>query len=383
MYKIGVLLPRSTFYPSMSFDIAEGIKAGFKHLNREDIEIAIENIGFGAEKQVCYQAAENLLLKENVQIVVAYVGQRTAQLLRPLFISANRLLIVLDAGANMPQEWPSSNNIIFHSLQDSLCCWMSAKLASRDGNKTGGMVTGYYDGGYLHTLAITQSFVNGGNTITFNHATGYTDTDFSMEGLSQHLEKNPDACLLSLFSGDFAEWYFAGLQEHIQDENPKIYTSSFLLEESMLAKVPYPNKQIKGVVAWSKELENKQNHDFIAEIEDLGRDATIFSLIAWEAAYLTVECIRLLDENKKKVNLAIQQLSNFQFEGPRGLIRFDSKSNHTLSPLYEAEIIADENGMSKLKIIGELKNLDTEFEEMKQLDLNGVVSGWFNSYACI
>jgi len=383
MYKIGVLLPRSTFYGSIGFDIAEGIKAGFKHLQREDIEIVIENIGFGSEKQLCYQAAENLLLKADVQIVVAYLGQRMAQLLRPLFMSANRLLVVLDAGANMPQEWPVSNNIIYHSLHDSLCCWMSSKLAIRDGHKKGGMVTCYYDGGYLHTFGISQSFVNDGGEITFNHATGYTKDAFSMAELDSHLEKNPDSCLLSIFSANYTQWFFEKLNDSVKDKNPKIYASSFMMEENMLSQLNFPDLDVKGVVSWSKELQNEQNKYFLESMENIGREANLFSLIAWESTSLIIECVKLLDENSKKVASAVQHLKTFSFESPRGKITFDTKSMHSLSPLYEAALIEDETGMSKLKIVQELKEVEKEFGIMQQIELNGVISGWYNSYTCI
>src|SRR3989338_2192712 len=101
MPKIGVLLPRSSYY---------------------------EIIGFGADKNSVYRAAERILLDENIAVVFAYLTQRSAQLLRPLFMAANRLLIVLDAGANLPQEWPTTPNILYHSLHNSLGAWLSGKM---------------------------------------------------------------------------------------------------------------------------------------------------------------------------------------------------------------------------------------------------------------
>ena len=108
MQTIGILLPRSTYYQTIGFDLFEGLRSGLRHLGRSDIKIITENIGFGAEKQQCYRSAEKLLLEENVSVVIAYIGHRTAQLLRPLFLAANKMLIVLDAGANLPNEWPAA-----------------------------------------------------------------------------------------------------------------------------------------------------------------------------------------------------------------------------------------------------------------------------------
>jgi len=51
MSQIGILIPRSTFYETVGFDMFEGLRSGLKHLGREDIKIFSENIGFGTDQQ--------------------------------------------------------------------------------------------------------------------------------------------------------------------------------------------------------------------------------------------------------------------------------------------------------------------------------------------
>lgn len=383
MEKIGVLLPRSTFYASMSFDIVEGLRAGFKNAGRDDIELVIENIGFGAEKQVCYQAAENLLLKEDVQIVIAYLGHRMANLLRPLFTSANRLLIVLDSGANLPQEYPPSDHIIYHSLHDSLCCWMSSQLAIRDEYQEGGMLTCYYDGGYLHTLAITKSYVENGGTIKFNHATGNDNNSFSMDELSTHIANYPKASFLALFSADYTQSFFDKIPHSVIAQQTPVYTSAFMMEESALTQMPFPKIPAKGVVPWSRSIQNKENERFIHLLDEVGKEANYFSLIAYESIPLVLECMKLLIENKKRVSVATQGLKDFTFDSPRGKVYFHHTSKHTLSNLYEAELIACENSMTKVKIVDEITDVSSQFDKMYNLELNNTLSGWYNSYTCI
>ena len=211
MRSIGILLPRSTFYATISFDIFEGFRSALKHLGREDLTIVSENIGFGAEKQECYRAAEKLLLHENVPVVFAYIGHRTAQLLRPLFMAANRLLIVLDAGSHLPHEWPSSPNIFYHSLHNALGAWLAGEMAVKHGHQQAGMVSGFYDGGYLQTYALTTGFKTRHTDLVFNHATGYKREEFSLLPLKSQMQIYPQACLLTLFSGDFVQWFLEEL----------------------------------------------------------------------------------------------------------------------------------------------------------------------------
>src|SRR5690606_28766694 len=97
------------------------------------LKIVSENIGFGADKQQCYRAAENLIFNHDVDVIVAYIGQRMAQLLKPLLLSCNKLLLVLDSGANLPQEHPECPNIVYLSLHNALGAYLSARLAIKDG----------------------------------------------------------------------------------------------------------------------------------------------------------------------------------------------------------------------------------------------------------
>src|SRR4051794_32562428 len=125
MQTIGLLLPRSTYYTGLSFDLFEGVRFSLNFLEREDIRVVTENIGFGTDKQLCYKAAEELIMHQNATVVLAYIGHRMAQVLKPLFQASNRLLIVLDAGANVPHEWPETPNIIYHSLHNSFGSWLT------------------------------------------------------------------------------------------------------------------------------------------------------------------------------------------------------------------------------------------------------------------
>ena len=383
MKKIGLLLPKSTYYSTIGFDLFEGLKSNLKKIGLEDLKIVTENIGFGADKQQCYRSAEKLLLDENADLVVAYIGHRMAELLRPLFLATNKILIVLDAGANMPQEWSVCPNIIYHSLHNSLGAFLSSKLAVKKGYKTGGMITGYYDGGYLQTYSLSKSFENEGGKICFNHATGYNEEDFTMEPLTSYLDSYPDSAFLSLFSGDYVQWYFEKIKNLFNDTNIPIFLTPFGFEETMLKNAICPSNNIHGIAAWSKNIINPENKAFIEEIESLGKTPNIFTLLGWESAELVKKVAFLLETNTHNISKVIDGLNEFQFKSPRGLIRFYSKHNQTIAPLYEASILPDDNGKCAVKINTVIENTDQHFDDLYSQELEGVTSAWYNSYVCI
>ncbi len=382
MQNIGILLPRSSYYETIGFDLYQGLKSGLQQLGREDIRIVSENIGFGADRQQVYRSAEKLLLEENVSIVFAYIGHRTAQLLRPLFMSANRLLIVLDAGANLPQEWPVSPNVFYHSLNNALGTYMASQRAVREGFKQGAMVTGYFDGGFLHTFAYDKGLTDAGGEVAFNIATGYTETDFNLDALTDHVKNHPNAFLLPIFSGDFALWFYRDLKKLFPEKLPQIYASPFSLEEVMLAQCAFPGQGIRGIATWSKHLENPENKLFLETISETGREPNLFSLLGWEAATLALEALKNMAAHKNNARLVGESLKQFSFQSPRGNVVFQAPMQTSIAPLYEAEIVNDGNDHCTLHITGEAFGYMEAFDKMVSHALENNISGWFNSYTC-
>lgn len=383
MKKIGILLPKSTYYATIGFDIFEGIKTKLQQIHGSEIKIITENIGFGADKQQCYRSAERLLLDENVDIIVAYIGHRTAQLLRPLFLAANKILVVLDSGANLPQEWSVCPNIVYLSLHNALGASLTAQLAVDKGHTVGGLVTGYYDGGYLHTYSISKSFEIAGGSIGFNHATGYKEEDFTMQPLMEHLENYPNAALLTLFSGDFIQWYFAKIKNSMLEKKASIFLSPFGLEESMLEDADFPGGNVQGIAAWSKKIENVENATFIKSLESVGKTPNLFSLLGWEAATFVSKILSLLEHNNNNIGNTISDLDSYSFESPRGNITFLAKYNYTVAPLYEVNMVANDTGNCAIEIVNTIENTSDAFEKLFGLDIGETNSAWYNSYVCI
>lgn len=385
MQKIGILLPRSTYYSSIGFDLFEGLQSGLQHLKRNDTTVVCDNIGFGTDQQQCYRIAESMLLQDGVSVVFAYISHKTAQLLRPLFLASNKVLIVLDSGANLPHEWPESSNTLFHSLHNSLGSWLSAGEATEQGHNKAAMVTGYYDGGYLHTYATYLGFTAGGGNIAYNHATGYTRTDFSMEKLKHWFSEQSETCLLSPFSGDFVQWYFEELNLHFSSLYPEVFMPPFGMEEMMLSETRFPDHNIQGIAAWYKNNPRKENQEFCTALTQKGKTPNLFSLLGWEASILGIKAIDLMAENNHNGKEVCGQLLNYSFESPRGHVFFHAPTKTTLSSMYQSVIKPDNTEHCALKIIRELPTeliLDT-YENMVNTPLENAISGWHNSYTCI
>ncbi|MDI9308850.1 MAG: ABC transporter substrate-binding protein [Limnohabitans sp.] len=384
MNKIGLLLPRSTFYNNINLEIFDGLKQALKSKNSQtEVKLIVENIGFGTDKQQIYRAAERLILEEDIKIIVAYIGHRAAQLLRPLLLATNSILVVLDAGAHLPQEYSTCPNIVYHSLHNSLGAWLAAQKAMNDNHTKGGLITGYYDAGYLQTYSMTKGYLMAGGEIVFNHATGFKPEDFTMAPLKEFSKAFPKSALLSLFSADFTQWYFNELKENLKEEDFTVYLSPFALDENILAQTNHPDKKIFGVAAWLKNLDNDENKIFTNTFNSLEKNTSIFSLLAWECASLITIISDIITQEGNSISNLPKLLGSFTFESPRGTVSFHEKTNTTLSPLYEVEVVKTNEDKCKLKLLSKIEDTHSPFETISTLELNDSISAWHNSYTCI
>ena len=229
----------------------------------------------------------------------------------------------------------------------------------------------------------TYSLEENGGKIAFNHATGYKEEDFTIAPLKDHLEKFPNSALLSLFSGDFVHWYFEAIKNSFEEQNIPIYLPPFGLEEMMLADAEYPGDNIKGIAAWSKKIDSEENKIFIETITAANRTPNIFSLLSWESASLALKVIELIDLSKNNMTQIASGIKSFTFKSPRGTIYFDSKTNTSISPLYNSTIIPNSQGKCEIKIESIVNDVSEHFQKLTNQNLNNSTSAWYNSYTCI
>jgi branched-chain amino acid transport system substrate-binding protein len=132
-----------------------------------------------------------------------------------------------------------------------------------------------------------------------------------------------------------------------------------------------------------KKINSTENKIFLETITSAGRIPNLFSLLSWESAAISLKVIELMDEHKNNMSQIAIGLQSFEFEGPRGRIFFDSKTNTSIAPLYNASIIATNEGKCEVQIESETTDVLEHFEKLTTQELNSSTSAWYNSYACI
>jgi branched-chain amino acid transport system substrate-binding protein len=375
--KIGLLLPRSVVYPSMAFDIADGIKSAVKQYGITDAVFTSHNIGVAAKDEEIYARCEQVLM-EDADVVVAYINPHTAEYIHPLFASSNKLLLVLDSGFHFPSPKVRLTHAFFISLQGNLSCRIASRLAIQNDCKDVAFTCSFFDAGFRSSYAFHNGITENGGNILYNHVTALHKQEFTVQPLFENMEAKEIKGILASFCGDMAEDFFREGAALGLFEKYKIFGSPFMAEELWLDKLPYPGGDFTAVVPWARSLDLKENNIFLEQLNKPGK-ANVFSMIAWEAGMI----IAGLSSSGEEM---IKEIETGTWNSPRGLIKTDASNHQIDTPLYIATVEKNEaTGNCRLKINGEVPFIDEERKKL-QHDIDsfeGSANCWFNAYPCL
>lgn len=370
--RIGLLLPRSTDYPAMGFDILDGLRAHLHLLGIPDPLLITENIGFGDDQQFCYAKAEKLLLQDDVLLLIAYSNIQNAEPLYQMAQSSGRAFLFLDAGMQtatidrIPNNW-------FLNLQGIDACFRLGQLAG-EGERNVMMANSFFDAGYRGSLFATKGLDLTGGTVSGNYVSTHKISEFTIDKYLELLNQNEPQAVMANFSIYLTDLFLKELKNKGESATPfPFYCSPFMAEETLLTKCDFPTGTFHTIVPWSTSVENEAQHLFLTTIrEQKNKTANLFHLLGWEAA---VVAIRLLNNGP-------QSLADWSFESPRGTVTFDPVTQTSYAPLYKGIIVPDIDGKCMLKIEEKLEVTKEEHQYNWTQKQEEMSSGWKNNFLC-
>jgi branched-chain amino acid transport system substrate-binding protein len=381
--KIGVLYPRSKEHPGIMADFVDGLKTALLHHQlHQKILLITESISFGGQEKEVYEKAEKLLVLERADILVAYVDLRILEILKPLFYASGKLVLVINPGANYPENWVPQSNIVNITLQHGFLSWLTGKLATKLNKTHAAMATTFYDCGYLHTAAMVKGFVKEGGSILHNYVNNQRyDDSFDIKPLTDFLSSDKQTdCLLCVFDSFPATLFYSRLNLYEASGSLHLFVSPMMLEEKALVNIADGfNFPIDGYLPWHSSLENKANRGFMDSYQQqTKRTANIFSLLGWETGLILQEVFLLSNEKYADGSEIALKLAEGKINSPRGEMRLDPETNYFIAPVYKCSISQNSVKLS-------IECIDTPEDEWKtfvQIPTEGATSGWTNTYLC-
>ncbi len=385
MLTIGILLRRSTLFPSLGIDILNGIKSFLQQQQiKEEFKLITDNIGFGINEAEIYTKAEKLLLQDDADIVITIADIRIEEMLQPLFTASNKLLLMVNFGANFPDNWKATPATIVHSLNFCFHAKLTGKLAAAETNKQAVNVISYYDGGYRQCYSLLNSHQQNGGIPAFNHITHLKTEEFTLAPVADFLQQNEEVkSLLCLFAADMASKFYQEVLP-IQKENElSLYVSPMMLDEALKEQ---SNEQLavqntKGYSPWFSSLDNESNKLFTdAFLKTTNKKPNLFALLGWETGLLLDAYLKQHKAGIAGAANIVTAIGNTVFNSPRGWLKLDAATNHTYGPSW---LLSCKNNM-ELTIEENDIDIQNEWNEFTKETLPaGETSSWRNTYLCI
>lgn len=381
--KAGILYPRSKAHPGMMVDFMDGIKLALKQYQLTDsVELITESIGFGGNEKEVYEKAEKLLTLEGADILVAYIDQRVIPILEPLIQASGKLMIVVNAGANYPENWAPQPNIIYLSLRHSFLCWLCGVQAAKNNGGDAAVATSFYDCGYLHIAGITKGFCNNGGHIVHNHVNNclYNET-FEIKGLTDFLSADKEVQkLLCVFDSTPASLFYGRLNKYEESSRLQLFVSPMMLEQSARNNNGNGfNFSTEGYLPYYAAADGGTNAEFRNIFTtQTKRETSFFALQGWETSLVLKEIIHNCKDNFTDGASVTNHLATAVIESPRGVLKLDSETNYFIAPAYKGVI---KNNTGEL-LITPAENAEEEWLKFIDDPLTGPSSGWTNTYLC-
>lgn len=370
--KIGLLLPRSTEFPSMSFDLLDGFRLHAKTIGL-DFQVFTENTGFGEDPEQTHARAEKLVIQDDVDFIISYSTSLNAEALYSFAETTNKPFLFVDPGMEIFEAPP--HRLCRHlTLQGLTACRLIAEQAMQK-SKNVIAASSFLDGGYRSSWVFHETVQRYGGEIKSHFVSHYKDAEFTVAPLVEMIRNSGAELILASFSSYLDGLLMKGLREAGEEAlRLPFYCAPFMADEQILPAIPFPGGEFHTVVPWSLTLPNEANRLFTKTVkQEKNKNANLFHLLGWEAAAAAQRII----EN------GISGLDDWSFNGPRGEVHFDKETHSAFAPLYSGHIGKGSQGECSL-VIEQQENVSAELHRAVHFARpEGQYSRWKNNFLCI
>ena len=376
---VGILYPRSKAHPGITQDFMDGIKA---YTGRQQIDITFisESIGYGGTEKEVYEKAEKLLVIEEVDVLVAFIGEKVLEILHPLLQSSGKLLLVVHPGANYPSSWIPKSNIIQLTLQDAFLCWLSGQDAGKEKAGDAIMASTFYDCGYLHLATMVSGFNATGGNIVFNYVNNQLYNDaFHIDELENFVQGNPGLQkMLAVFDELPASLFYNKLNKIDRAEELSLCVSPMMLQPAAVNAGSGYRFSVSGYTTWLAGVEAGSTNDFCDAFRlKTKREPGLFALLGWETGMILKQVFDTASSGFGDGAGIAAELQKMKFNGPRGEMQLDPHTNYFTAPFVRCHLPNSREMTTHQQAFPA-----DAWETYIQLPTEGSGSGWTNTYLC-
>lgn len=333
--RIGLLLDMTGPLSLTSEDIAAGFALALDAAGREAGGRPLQVVGEDTAGNPA-RAAERfakLVQAEGVDIVVGPTGSPEALALRDLAHAQGVPLVIPNAGATALTGEKCSPFVLRVSYSHEqvvapLGTWMARTGIARSAY----LLAAEGIAGRDHAAAFRKAFAAAGGTVAGEEFVPATSQDFAPYLAKVRLR--PTDAIFASFFGVAAERFLDGV-DAFGLRSARLCGPGWLVSTLDLARIGARAAGIIGATAYLPELDLDANRDFVAAfVGRHGRPPSEFAAQGFDAARLLLAGLEALEGNVANRRATAAILARTVFEGARGRLSLDPRTNNVVQDIH-------------------------------------------------
>jgi len=366
--KIGILSPNSGFYPYIGIDLFQSIK----HFLGTDHQYVVKDTHLATPKEN-QQALKELILFENVDMVVGFVGYKSLTAIKPLIQQTKTPMIICNSGDHPLLKADVSPYIVHCSLDMFNSIYFACKWAFKNIGEHYSRLSSFFEAGFPLAMATETAARQYSGKVNITETSHRNKADQLEEHIANVQKENNDFVFMG-YHGFEAIEVLQNLANAKVLKGIPLICSPFLTQPEVIQ--PNVANPIYSVKTWEDNTIHEQLNTFFNS--ELRRDLSLSGILGYEVAMIIKYCIaKEWDYNDEITPL----LSDLEIESPRGHLQFNSELNNFNYYYYLFELKKSEDGDGIIN-----KQIDTIVPDKSDWEiLNNFkeeMSGWQNTYLC-
>jgi branched-chain amino acid transport system substrate-binding protein len=333
--KIGVILPYSGPFADTATQMDNGIKL-FMEQNGDmvagkKIEIIRKDTG-GIAPDVAKRLAQELILRDKVDILAGFVLTPNALAAGDVSAEAKKFMVVMNAATSIITT--KSPYMVRVSVTTPLLNEAFGKWAFDNGLKEVYTINSDYGPGNDAQAAFARGFTEAGGKIVGADKVPVANPDFA-PFVQRAKDANPEGIWVFIPGGSMPAALGKALAERdLTPKNTKIMGQGELTMESALESMGDSAEGIITVFHYDFNHQSDMNKAFVAAYnKDFSRNPDIFSVGGYDGMHLIYEALKKTDGNTDAQAL-VDAAKGMAWESPRGPISIDPETRDIIETVY-------------------------------------------------
>ena len=338
--KIGLILPYSGPFADAASQLEAGVNLYIQQNGDEvagrKIEIIRKDTG-GPAPDVAQRLAQELVVRDNVDILAGFALTPEALGAAPIANEAKKLMVVMNAATSIVTE--QSPYIVRTSVTIPQLNYTFGKWAFESGVKEAYTLVADYGPGHDAEKSFSQGFTEAGGTILGSDRTPVANPDFSAF-VQRVKDANPEAVYIFVPGGGQPAAIGKALVDRgLAPPETRIFAQGELTHPEALESMGATAKGIITTYHYTLERDDPVNNEYVAAYREAnnGRSPDLFSIGGYDGMHLIYEVLKKTNGDATGDAL-VEAAKGMSWTSPRGPMSIDPETRDVVQTVYIREV---------------------------------------------